>query len=85
MLVDPGELLTVYDNDLQQDPSNLFATIEFSVDNEALFQTLPAIEMKSIDSTGKQRTRYVPRLAVRERLNPADSPITFNLIATVPS
>lgn len=79
LLTPDGNLLTAYDNDFPIDPD---AMIDFTVDSP-YFITLTPAEIRFNDSTGSERIRYVPRLALARQLNAADSPIRFNLIATV--
>lgn len=79
-LLTPGNTqLTVYDNDFPVNPDGL---VDFSVD--ALdFKALYPLEINFNDTRNSTRTMYAPRVAVARQLNAINSPISFNLIATV--
>jgi hypothetical protein len=79
LLTPDNTQLTVYDNDFPVNPDGL---VDFSVD--ALdFKALSPLEINFKDMRNSTRTMYAPRVAVSRQLNAINSPISFNLIATV--
>jgi len=79
MLTPDKTQLTVYDNDFPADPDGL---VDFSVDSSD-FVALSPLEIKFQDMKNSTRTMYAPRVAVSRQIDAINSPISFNLIATV--
>lgn len=73
-------ILIASDKDL---PINPQANITFYLNNTTNFVTIPPRENVVPDENNVTRVNFQPRIAVKSALNAKDSPIVFDLIATV--